>query len=207
MAYAVAWKMPSSGIKEFPMFHVPPGREYFEENSVYGVREARRGHYASIDLDMQWTKADPNCRYHTPGTPKFRYPGPCRGHAVNTHWRQPMLHGFIDPAPAGHRMPKRKPVTRMTLDQALRLEAHKGDKVYRIEEMRVMFRRCRLNGVNCSAEAKWRSPNRWRMQQLMREATAARCKTIVKSAYSGPVRSAKAAGFQTRYTKDHRPGM
>lgn len=194
------WRMPNHGIREGRMFHVPHGREYYEENSAQGIEEAKREDYDSIDLDMQWTKADPNCplpdALHGPG-------GVCRGHAVNTHWGNPLMHGFRDPKGL---IPRGRRIGEMTWPEVARLQAGKNNQ-YRIDLMATQFARTRAAGLVASAEAKWNNSNQYRMNQLMREATAARCRTIVKSAYSAPIRAAKKAGFQTRYTKDHRPGM
>lgn len=86
------------------------------ENSLRGIRLAKRGGYDAIDLDMQIT-AD--------------------GRVVGTHWGRPMiLDGFRDPE---HKIPRYTPVRRMTFAQARRLVTPGR---YRIQPIETLFAAC-----------------------------------------------------------------
>ncbi len=199
----MVWKMPKR-IREGRQLHVKKGTridQYYEENSRQGIDYAGAHDYDSIDLDGIWTKPDPNCTHHAPGVQ-------CYGHLMNTHYDAAMKHGFYDPH---GKMPRAKLVSTMTYDEAARLETAALDAAgnpYRIEPMARQLKRCRKRGLVASVEAKHRKG--WTPRNcasLMRAAVRARCKTIVKSAYTYPLVSARKAGFQTRYTKFHKPGM
>lgn len=108
--------------------HVAKGVGYRVGNSIRGIRNWIRQGYKRGDNDLLLTKADAECPYAG-----GHVNGKCLGHGVVTHWRRPMLHdNFDDP---DEEMRERKPVDRMTLDEALRLRSPDGYKIVRVERV------------------------------------------------------------------------
>jgi hypothetical protein len=183
-------------VDEFPMYHLPGSHVWFED-SARGIRAADLHDFVSIDLNILWTPPDPNCPLHPDGST-------CEGHEWNLHWGRPLLHGWVDPE---GRMWRGKPVKRMTTAQVMRIHP-KGHPHLRPQLMESQIRRLGEHGLNGSLEPK----GRWgwterRMRRLWDACHRYEVPALVKSAYTRPLRSARAVGFQTRYTRDHRRGM
>jgi glycerophosphoryl diester phosphodiesterase len=98
------------------------------ENSLRGIRRAARRGYDAIDIDMQITRD---------------------GVIVGTHWARPLKRdGFHDPQ---HKIPRYRPVRRMTWIQVHRLVA---PRKYRIQRIEVLLRACHRRGITAVLEPK-----------------------------------------------------
>jgi hypothetical protein len=127
------------------IFHLLQPRKHIE-NSLRGIRLARRRRYDAIDIDLQITEADPHCPLG-PDDPEH-VDGVCYGHVVGTHWARPMVQdGFHDPQ---HRIPRYTKVRRMTIAQVLRLVSGRS----RINRIARLLRRCARLGVAAVVEPK-----------------------------------------------------
>lgn len=125
------------------VFHIKRGERYHTENSIRGVRKAKRLGYDAIDIDLQMTAPCKPTDPHYCGNPK------CEGHVVATHWDYPIdKDGFTDPL---HRLGKRARVRRLTLSQVLRLIAPGR---YRILPVEKMLAACHRYGVKAVLEPK-----------------------------------------------------
>lgn len=189
------WTMPAR-VAEHPMYHLPGSRVWFED-SPSGIRAADLHHFASIDLNMLWSRPDPNCPLHADGSV-------CEGHVWNMHWPRPLRHGWVDPE---GKMRSLKPFGRMKTAEILRIHPA-GHPRMRPQLMEDQIRRLGRHGLHGSLEAK----GRWgwsvkRMQGLWDACHRYEVPALIKSAYTRPLRAARAVGFQTRYTRDHRRGM
>lgn len=110
------------------IFHIRKGQKYHLENSIRGVRTAKRTGHDSIDIDLQMT-AD--------------------GVIVATHWGQPILKdGFTDPA---GKLPKRARVRNRTWAEISRLRAPGG---YRILRLDAILREAARLGIKVVLEPK-----------------------------------------------------
>lgn len=189
------WTMPAH-VAEHPMYHLPGSRVWLEDSPA-GIRIADRHGYVSIDLNMLWSRPDPDCPLHSDGSV-------CEGHEWDLHWPRPLMHGWVDPE---GKIPRRRPVKRMATAEILRIHPV-GHPHMHPQLMEDQIRRLHLHGLNGSLEAKGRwGWTRARMQRLWDACHRYEVPALVKSAFSRPLRAARAVGFQTRYTRDHRRGM
>lgn len=130
------------------VFHVKYPRMKHEENSIRGVREAKRRGHDEIDLDLSISLADPRC--------PLRHPlgEPCKGHIYGNHWPRPMERdGFRDTA-LRNRMPKDKVFSTMTVKQVGRLVARTGRRLFRIRRIERLLQECAKRGVGAVLEPK-----------------------------------------------------
>lgn len=110
------------------ILHVRKGEPYHRENSIRGVRRAKRRGYDAIDIDLQMTRD---------------------GVIVATHWGQPLLRdGFRDPQ---GKITKRARVRNLTWAEVQRLEAPGG---YRIQRLETILRECARKGIIAVLEPK-----------------------------------------------------
>jgi len=177
---ANTWAMPSH-IDEGRMYHLD-GRHKHEENSNRGLMNAITGGFDSWDGDL------------TKSADKI---------ILNNHYFEPILRdGFHDPmGKLDHTFDVREHPARV----AMRLIADPGHFVIRpIHQRFVVAGRHRMV---FSLEPKGPEWDESDMAYLWRLAHEFRRPTIIKSAYTAPLVAAKAVGFQTRYTIDHKPGM
>jgi hypothetical protein len=217
----MVWTMPAR-VAEHPMYHLPGSRVWLEDSPI-GIRRADLNGFVSIDLNMIPVKPDPHCplcipaEARTAGGRAGRFArrrwrwlrtrfgfGPCEGHEVNAHWLAPLRHGWVDPE---GKMRRGKRLKRMRTEEWMRIHPA-GHPHIHIQLMEDQIRRLHQHGLNGSLEAK----GRWgwteaRMQRLWDACHRYEVPALVKSAYSRPLRAARAVGFQTRYTRDHRRGM
>lgn len=122
--------------------HPKPGQPEFTGDSFRAIDAASE---PEIDLNILFTKADPNC-------PLCRKRGvQCVGHQVGQHWRRPLLHGWHDPL---RRIPRDTDIAEMTLRQAQRLIAVYRGRVYRMRTLEALMRRCARRGVDPRLEPK-----------------------------------------------------
>jgi len=185
------------------MYHLAGSRVWFED-SPRGIADAEDRGCASVDLNMQpnrrrlWYRGRRyKCPLHPDGST-------CRGHELDTHWKRPLEHGWVDPE---GKMRRGKSVTRMTAEEWMRIHPSGHPDVH-IELMEDQIRRLAQHGLNGSLEAKGRAGwSKARMRRLWDACHRFEVPALVKSAYSRPLRRARAVGFQTRYTRDHRRGM
>ena len=192
----MTWSMPQH-VDEQPMYH-RTGATVWYEDSKFGIREADRGNYASIDLNLNWSRPDKNCVICVPKGVV------CVGHIWNVHYATPLMHDFVDPLGKTWRG---KNIHRMSTEQILRLHV-KGHPAIKIDLIDYQIPRLRRHHLNGSLEPKGRYGwTRALMQHLMDLCVANQVPAIVKSAYTAPLREARAVGFPTRYTRDHRRGM
>lgn len=134
------------------IFHLSWPRRKHEENSLRGIRAARRWlrrlrvAFGWIDLDELITKADPDCPL---AGDDEHVDGVCRGHQVGTHWDRPMERdGFHDPK--GLIDPHTR-VRDMTLAEVQRLRTADG---YRIRRIHILIRACAIAKVGAYLEPK-----------------------------------------------------
>lgn len=128
------------------VYHVRKGEWYHRENSLRGVRAARRAGKRGIDIDLQMSKP---CR---PGDPRHCGDAHCIGHVVGTHWGQPLLKdGFRDPL---RRIPKTARVRDLYIWEIRRLIAVDRGRVYRIQPIERLLRECAKRGVVAVLEPK-----------------------------------------------------
>lgn len=100
------------------------------ENSIRGVKRAKRLGYPAVDIDLQITKD---------------------GVIVACHDNQPMLHGFFDPL---HRLPRDAKISDLTWAQVSRLRARTGLLLYRIRRIEDVLRACARYGRIAVVEPK-----------------------------------------------------
>lgn len=100
------------------------------ENSIRGVRLAKRAGDPAIDIDLQITKD---------------------GVIVACHDNEPMLHGFFDPI---HRLPRDAKISDLTWAQVSRLVARTGVRLYRIRRIEDILRACARYGRTAVVEPK-----------------------------------------------------
>ena len=113
------------------ILHVKAPTPKHVENSLRGIRRARRKHFDAIDLDMQMTKD---------GVP------------VCTHWPRPMIRdGFRDPL---RKIPRTRMVSEMTWHQVARLVAGRWPRRYRIVSVDRALYECARQGVTALLEPK-----------------------------------------------------
>lgn len=192
----MTWSMPQH-VDEHPMYH-RPGSTVWYEDSRWGITAAAREKCASIDLNLVWQRPDPKCVICVPQGKT------CVGHIWNVHYPRPLMHGFVDPLGKIRRL---KPLKKMSTEEILRLHV-KGHPRFHIDLIDNQIPRLRLHHLNGSLEPKGRYGwTKARMQHLMDLCVANRVPAIIKSAYGAPLRSARAVGFPTRFTRDHRRGM
>lgn len=142
------------------------------ENSVRGVRRAKRLGFDAIDLDMQITKD---------------------GRVVCTHWGQPLaLDGFVDPL---HRIGRHTTVSELPWSKVRRLVVPRG--MYRIRPLTRLLAECKRQNITAVIEPKAdpRFVQDWVWQQIRcaQQATGARVK--VRSLYTRNVTAATRNGF------------
>lgn len=110
------------------VFHKAHRTPYHVENSIRGIRKAKRAGYAGIDLDLQITKD---------------------GVIVNTHWPRPMMRdGFRDPK---RKLRRWRTVGSMTWAEVSRLRAPGG---YRINTLDRALAECARVGITAVVEPK-----------------------------------------------------
>lgn len=188
----MTWTMPRH-VNERPMYHLPGSRVWFEDSPT-GIRSAARQGYVSVDLNMLWSRPDPNCPLCAV----------CEGHEWDAHWLRPLAHGWVDPE---GKMRRGKPLKRMTTAEILRIHP-RGHPRFHVQLMDDQIRRLGFYGLHGSLEAKGRwGWSRARMRRLYDSCVRHQVPALVKSAYSRPLRAARAVGFQTRFTRDHRRGL
>lgn len=112
-----------------PIFHLLRPYKHVE-NSVAGVRRARRRGDPAIDIDLQIT-AD--------------------GVIVACHDNQPLLHGFHDPL---GRLPRDMKISEHPWAQVRRLVAFTGGRAYPIRRIERIFRACHRYGRIAVVEPK-----------------------------------------------------
>lgn len=111
------------------IFHVSYPTPKHTENSIRGIRKAKRLGYNAIDIDMQITKD---------------------GKVVGTHWSQPMLKdGFRDPLDP---FARHVSVSDMNWSRVRRLFVPKG--LYRIHKLRVLLAECARLDIEAVIEPK-----------------------------------------------------
>lgn len=189
------WTMPAR-VAEHPMYHLPGSRVWLEDSPA-GIRLADQHDFVSIDLNMLWSRPDPDCSLHPDGEA-------CEGHEWNLHWLLLLRHGWVDPE---GKLSRWKSVKRMTTAEILRLHPV-GHPHMHPQLMEDQIARLHRHGLHGSLEAK----GRWgwtveRMQRLWDACHRYEVPALVKSKYTRPLRAARAVGFQTRYTRDHHRGM
>lgn len=174
------WVMPSH-IDEGRMYH-RDGRHKHEENSDRGLMEAITGPWDSWDGDL------------TKSLDKV---------ILNNHYFEPILRdGFHDPeGKFGNSFDVRKHPAK----HSMRLVADPGH--YMIRPIVRRFIVAGLHPMVFSLEPKGPKWDEEDMLYLWNLAHKYRRPTIIKCAYTAPLVAAKAVGFQTRYTRDHKPGM
>ncbi len=113
------------------VFHVRRGQKYHTENSLRGIRTAKRRGYTEIDLDMLITKDN---------------------RIVGCHWRRPLLKdGFRDPK---KKLGRNRTVATMTLLEVTRLRAGRWPRTYRIQTIERLLRECARLGIGAVLEPK-----------------------------------------------------
>lgn len=101
------------------------------ENSIRGVRRAKRRRKKSIDLDLQMTKD---------------------GVIVGTHWALPMVHdGFFDPL---GKISRHTPISELTWAEVSRLRAVTRGRAYRIHRIEELLAACERYGRVALLEPK-----------------------------------------------------
>jgi hypothetical protein len=189
-----SWTMPDR-VTEHPMYHLGGGNWF--EDSPRGIARAAALGFVSTDLNMQPQRPDPNCPLWHPGAA-------CEGHDWDAHWKRPLMHGWVDPE---GKMRRWKPYWRMTTAEIQRIHP-KGHPNVHPELMETQIARLARHGLHGSLEAKGRWHwTRARMRRLWDACHRYEVPALVKSAWTLPLRRARAVGFQTRYTRDHRRGM
>lgn len=113
------------------VFHVKHPTPKHVENSIRGIRRARRRGFTEIDLDMLITKD---------------------GRIVGCHWPRPMLKdGFRDPR---GKLSSSRTVASMTFAEVHRLKARTGLFTYRIQPIETLIQECGRRGVGAVLEPK-----------------------------------------------------
>lgn len=166
------------------MYHVAKGVPYFVGNSPQAVRRAAAAGKDYIDLDAKITKD---------------------GVIVNTHWGQPLLHGFRDPLKKIKRTAK---VRDLTWSEVSRLVAtHKGE-TYKIKRMVEQIATARSLKIGVEMETKLDS--RFERASTYDEIAAMRRQgalvvvkvvgNVIVKARGRYLKAAKTAGLPTLYS-------
>lgn len=113
------------------VFHVKAPVPKHVENSVRGIKRAKRLDYDEIDLDMLITKD---------------------GRIVGCHWPRPMLKdGFRDPYGV---IDPHSTVASLKFSEVHRLRARTGLWTYRIQPIELLLHQCAKSGVGAVLEPK-----------------------------------------------------
>lgn len=166
------------------------------ENSNRGDRRAKRQGKDGNDLDLQITKADPNC-------PLVGHPehvdGECLGHILNTHWLQVLLRDrFRDPQ---KKIGLHARIDHLVLAQALRLVAGRRPRRYHIRTIEQALTHCARIGLVAVLEPKGdhRFRQDWVWQYIRKVAEQVGCTVSVRALPENAAALAPAAraGFKT----------
>lgn len=128
------------------VYHIRKGEWYHRENSLRGVRAARRAGKRGIDIDLQMSKP---CRV---GDPRGCGDPDCIGHPFGTHWGDPLRRdGFRDPL---GKIPKTAKIRDLYRWEIRRLIAVDRGRVYRIQPLENLIRECAKQGIVAVLEPK-----------------------------------------------------
>ena len=142
------------------IYHVEAPTPKHRENSVRGIRYAKRHGYDGIDLDMLITRDDV---------------------IVGCHWPKPMIHdGFRDPR---HRIDRDVPVKYLSWEQVSRLVAGRWPRRYHISRIERLLRVCADEGIIAVLEPKGddRFLLDWPWEEIRRVADAVGAHVRVRS--------------------------
>lgn len=113
------------------IYHVASPTPKHVENSVRGIRYAKRHGYDGIDLDLLITRDDV---------------------IVGCHWPKPMIHdGFRDPL---HRIDRDRPVKDLPWEKVSRLVAGRWPRRYHIDRIERLLKVCADEGIVAVLEPK-----------------------------------------------------
>lgn len=156
------------------VFHVEHPTPKHVENSVRGIKAAKRRGFAEIDLDLLLTKD---------------------GRIVGCHWPRPMeMDGFTDPY---GELGEHRTVASMTFAEVHRLKAKTGFWTYRIQPIELLINQCAKSGVGPVLEPKDHRFNQrqyWNHLAAVADDAGVDLRMYALPKFADCVRAAKAAG-------------